>query len=244
MKQKQRLDKAVQSLFPELSRQFIQSLIMQGKVIVNDKVVTKAGTQVSGDDVINITKTDDQYVSRAGYKLAHALSHFQIDVSGLIALDAGISTGGFTDCLLQNNIARVHGIDVGYGQTVHKIRSDPRVILHERVNVRHITKETIGEMVDLVTLDLSFISVLKVLDAVKSVLKPQGMLIVLVKPQFEGRKDQIGAGGIVRDDIARQEIVNNVIQGIAEKDFLLQGACESPITGTDGNREFLAYFRN
>lgn len=243
MKQKKRLDIAIQELYPQLSRQQIQSLIMQGKATINDIVTTKSGTQVTLTDKVVLLHSDQKYVSRAGYKLEYALDKFNIDVNGLIVLDAGISTGGFSDCLLQRGVARIYGIDVGYGQTAHKIRSDPRVILHERTNLRHITKDIICESVDLVTLDLSFISILKVLDAVKSVLKPNGLLITLIKPQFEASRYEVGSGGIVRDDAIRQRIVKQVIDGIVTAGFRCHAFCESIIQGTDGNREYVAYFQ-
>jgi len=242
MKQKKRLDLVLQESYPQLSRQQIQSFILQGNVQINDVVQTKSGTQISESDKVVLLKTEQKYVSRAGYKLEYALDTFGIDVKGLTVLDAGVSTGGFSDCMLQRGIARIHGVDVGYGQTVNKVRSDSRVILHERTNLRHITKDTIGELVDLVTLDLSFISILKVLDAVKSVLKPNGLLVTLIKPQFEAAKHEVGAGGIVRNDEIRERIAKQVVDGIVNAGFICYGFCESVIQGTDGNREYVAWF--
>lgn len=242
MKQKKRLDLVLQKLYPDLSRQQIQSFIIQGKVLVNDAVQTKSGAQIVQTDKVVLLQKEQKYVSRAGYKLEYALDAFGIDVAGLIVLDAGISTGGFSDCMLQRGVGKIHGIDVGYGQTVNKVRSDPRVVLHERTNLRYITAQTIGEYVDLVTLDLSFISILKVLDTVKLVLKPEGRLITLIKPQFEAEKHQIGAGGIVRDDEIRMHIVKQVIAGIERAGFVYHDSCESVIQGTEGNREYVAHF--
>ena len=155
-------------------------------------------------------------------------------------MDAGISTGGFTDCLLQRGAAKIYGIDVGYGQVHEKIRNDPRVIVKERTNLREV--RDLGELVDLVTLDLSFISVLKVMDAVDAVLKPNGMLIVLIKPQFEAKKEEVGRGGIIKDAKIHAEVIERVKSGIEAHGYSCHGVIESPIEGATGNKEFLAYF--
>ena len=190
---------------------------------------------------IRVDSEMPKYVGRAGFKLEKALDHFEIDVHGLVVLDAGISTGGFTDCLLQRGAKKVYGIDVGYGQLHEKIRSNERVSVHERTNLR--TLEGVGERVDLITLDLSFISVLKVMDAVCKLLKDDGKLIVLIKPQFEAGKHQVGRGGIVKDPAVHDEVITLVTQGITQYGFALQGVVDSPIQGADGNKEFLAYFK-
>lgn len=240
-KQKKRLDLLVQEQFPSYSRQQIQSLIMQGKVFVDGKQITKAGQLIACDLLITCNVEKAKYVSRAGYKLEKALEYFQLDVRNFVALDAGISTGGFTDCLLQNGAATIYGIDVGYGQVAESIRNNPRVILLEKTNLRLLKK--VGELVDLITLDLSFISVLKVMEAVTSLLKPSGHLIVLIKPQFEAEKNQVGRGGIIKDAQLHEQIVQKVITGIISHNFLCVGVTESPILGATGNKEFLAYFR-
>ena len=237
---KKRLDELVHELFPSLSKRHIQSLIIQGKVKVADKVETKSGTQLVPGVPIHVDNETPKYVSRAGFKLEKALDHFGIDVQGLVVLDAGISTGGFTDCLLQRGAKKVYGIDVGYGQLHEKIRSDARLSLHERTNLRLL--ESVGEQVDLITLDLSFISVLKVMDAVCKLLKPDGKLIVLIKPQFEAGKQQVGKGGIVKDPAVHAQVIKEVTHGIAQYGFTLVGVVDSPIHGADGNKEFLAYF--
>lgn len=239
---KKRLDTLIQERFPEYSRRQIQSWIMQGYVRIKGVPVTKAGTMVDELADIECKFVEPKYVSRGGYKLEAALEQFNIPVKGLIALDAGISTGGFTDCLLQHGVSKVYGIDVGYGQIADKIRHDSRVIIKERTNLRGLTYTDIGEHVDLITLDLSFISVLKVLDAILSVLKSQGMLIVLIKPQFEAEKHEVGRGGIIRDDALRQTIVEKVTHGVEKHGFRLIGLIDSPIEGATGNKEFLAYF--
>lgn len=237
---KKRLDVKLHELLPEYDEKHIQGWIMQGKVFVDDVRITKPGTQVCDDAKITHTIEEQKFVSRAGLKLEKALDHFNIDVKDLIVLDAGISTGGFTDCLLQRGAKKVYGVDVGYGDVHEKIRKDERLVLLEKTNLRIL--ETVGELVDLITLDLSFISVLNVMQTVCKVLKKDGSLVVLVKPQFEASKHEIGAGGIVRDDVIRQAIVDVVIKGIVKYGFELHGVIESPIYGTKGNKEFLAYF--
>jgi 23S rRNA (cytidine1920-2'-O)/16S rRNA (cytidine1409-2'-O)-methyltransferase len=237
---KKRLDLKLHELLPEYDEKHIQSWIMQGKVFVDGEKITKPGTIVADDANITYTIEEQKFVSRAGLKLEKALDHFKIDVKNLIVVDAGISTGGFTDCLLQRGAKKVYGVDVGYGDVHEKIRKDERLVLLEKTNLRLL--ESVGESVDLVTLDLSFISVLAVMQTVCKVLKKDGKLVVLIKPQFEASKEEIGAGGIVRDDNVRQAIVNVVVKGIEQYGFEFVGVVDSPITGTKGNKEFLAYF--
>lgn len=238
---KKRLDQLLQLRLPDVSRTQIASLIMQGKVKVDDKVVTKSGTMVNEDSKIDFDFQEPKYASRAGFKLEKALDHFNIDVKDFVVMDAGISTGGFTSCLLQRGVKKVYGVDVGYGIVHEKIRQDPRVTLYERTNLRNLN--SLPELVDLVTLDLSFISVLKVMDAVSKLLKENGQLVVLIKPQFEAQKHQIRKGGIVKDEEVHNEVIQNVTQGIQQRGFELVGVTESPILGTTGNKEFLAYFK-
>lgn len=241
MLKKERLDARIQREHPHLTRNQIQSFIIQGKVFVNEKVITKSGTQVSQDDSITLTIDEPKFVSRAGFKLEAALEHFDIHVTGLVAMDAGISTGGFTDCLLQNGIQRVYGIDVGYGQVHEKIRNDARVLLLEKTNLRLL--EHLPEKVDLATLDLSFISLLKVMPAVKNLLKPDGRIIALIKPQFEAERHEIGRGGLVKSDATHAKVIQKIKDGMKEFGFQTVGVIESPIVGaTSGNKEFLGYF--
>ncbi len=240
-KKKKRLDQLVQEQLPQYSRRQIQSWIIQGKVTVDGKLITKPGTQVTEGVVLDFQIEQPQYVSRGGFKLEKALDEFGIDVSGLIALDAGISTGGFTDCLLQRGVTKVYGVDVGHGQIHEGLRHNPRVVLLERTNLREL--KSVGESIDIITLDLSFISVLKVMDAVVHLLKSDGQLIVLIKPQFEAGKHEVGAGKIVRDEKIRQAIVEHVVDGIKKYGFELKGLTESPIVGAKGNVEYLAYFQ-
>ena len=238
-----RLDQLIIERYPHYSRKQIQSWIMQGKVTVNEVRIDKPGSQVSHDALIVLNVQEPKFVSRAGYKLEKALEHFKIDVNGYVVLDAGLSTGGFTDCLLQHGAEQVIGIDVGYGQVHEKIAHDQRVRVLERTNLRHITQDTIGLLVDMVTLDLSFISLLKVIDAVDAVLKPEGLLITLIKPQFEAGKEQVGRGGIIKNELVHQEVITKVTQGIMASGYRFMGVIESPILGTEGNKEFLALFK-
>jgi 23S rRNA (cytidine1920-2'-O)/16S rRNA (cytidine1409-2'-O)-methyltransferase len=241
MKQKKRLDQLVQEKAPAFSRRHIQSYIMQGKVRVDGTVITKPGMLVSEDARLEYDFEEPKFVSRAGFKLEKALDHFNIDVTELVVLDAGLSTGGFTDCLLQRGAKKIYGVDVGYGQVHEKIRNDKRVVVLERTNLRDLTD--VGERVDLVTLDLSFISVLKVMDAVVQFLKPDGKLIVLIKPQFEAGRHEVKKGGIVKDRAVHEKVIAQITKGIQQYGFTLEGVIESPILGTEGNKEFLAYFK-
>lgn len=203
-KKKKRLDEACLERFQEYSRTLIQSWILQGKVIVDGRVVSKAGTPVSNSSVVEIKAEVPKYVCRAGYKLEAAIEKLNVDVVGKVALDSGLSTGGFTDCLLQHGASHVYGVDVGYGQVADKIRRDKRVSVIERTNLRYLPG--LPQEVDIVTLDLSFISVLLVMPAVINVMKAESTLVTLVKPQFEARRSQVGGGGIVRDPQVHQEV--------------------------------------
>lgn len=240
MKEKKRLDKLVFEQHPDLSRTYIQSIIMQGKVLVDGQPCTKPGTMVSTDVEITLTAKEPKYVSRAGAKLERALDHFKVDVKGLVVLDSGISTGGFTDCLLQRGAKRVYGVDVGYGQVHEKIVSDSRLTLMERTNLRNV--ERLPELVDLVTLDLSFISILKVMPAVSELIKPGGKIITLIKPQFEAEKKDVGRGGIVKDESVHQQVIEKIKDGMMKFGFEMVDVIDSPIVGAKGNKEFLALF--
>ncbi|XP_025888519.1 uncharacterized protein [Solanum lycopersicum] len=202
-KKKRRLDELCLERFQQYSRTFIQSWILQGKVLVDGRVVTKAGTQIPDKAVVEIMAEIPKYVCRGGHKLEAAIENLGIDVAGKVALDSGLSTGGFTDCLLQYGASFVYGVDVGYGQVADKIRRDERVSVFERTNLRYLSE--LPQKVDLVTLDLSFISILLVMPAVVNLMKEEATLVTLIKPQFEARRSQVGGGGIVRDPLVHQE---------------------------------------
>jgi len=241
---KVRLDKLLvdRELVPSRAR--AQALILAGKVLVDDAPVTKAGTQVRTDVAVRLRGADLRFVSRGGLKLEGALESFGLDVTGRIAADLGASTGGFTDCLLQRGAARVHAVDVGYGQLAWKLRQDPRVVVLERTNARHLTPDSLGEPVDLVVGDLSFISLAKVLPAIAAISAPQADVVVLVKPQFEVGREQLAHGGVVRDEEARDGALTAVKAAAQAQAFTVLGDCVSPITGAkSGNVEFLLWVR-
>ncbi|XP_060203258.1 uncharacterized protein LOC132631627 isoform X3 [Lycium barbarum] len=239
-KKKRRLDELCLERFQQYSRTFIQSWILQGKVLVDGKVVTKAGTQIPDKAVVEIMAEIPKYVCRGGHKLEAAIENLGIDVTGKVALDSGLSTGGFTDCLLQFGASFVYGVDVGYGQVADKIRRDERVSVIERTNLRYLSE--LPQKVDLVTLDLSFISILLVMPAVVNLMKQEATLVTLIKPQFEARRSQVGGGGIVRDPLVHQEVIEKIINGVQNHGFQCKGWIESPLKGAEGNIEFLACF--
>ncbi|KAK4268142.1 hypothetical protein QN277_024835 [Acacia crassicarpa] len=240
MKKKKRLDEVCLERFQQYSRNFIQSWILQGKVYVDGKVVNKAGTPVSDKAVVEIKAEVPKYVCRAGHKLEAAFEQLGVDVAGKVALDSGLSTGGFTDCLLQHGASFVYGVDVGYGQVADKIRLDERVSVIERTNLRYLSE--LPQKVDLVTLDLSFISILLVMPAVVNVMKEDAALVTLVKPQFEAHRSQVGKGGIVKDPTVHQEVLERIIKGVEKFGFCSKGWIESPLKGAEGNTEFLVHF--
>ncbi len=223
------------------SREKAQRAIMAGGVRVGEKMVDKAGTRVAEDVEITL-REKSRYVGRGGFKLEAALRHFAIDPTGKTALDIGASTGGFTDCLLQHGAARVYALDVGHSQLDWKIRSDPRVVVHEKVNARHLSPDFFPERIDLCVIDVSFISLTLILPPIFALLPPEGVVLALIKPQFELGKEEVDLGrGVVRDPEAQQRAVAKIeafVRGPLGKRW--QGVIESPILGGDGNREFLA----
>jgi len=223
------------------SREQSKRLVLAGKVRSGDRVLDKPSTKIEADAPLEV-KEPPRYVGRGGLKLEGALDHFDIDPAGWVCLDVGASTGGFTDCLLQRGALRVHAIDVGTNQLVWKLRNDPRVISREKFNARNLTPADVGEQVDLAVMDLSFISLTKVLPAVFGVMREGGGIVCLIKPQFELERENIGAGGIVRDPALHERAVEKIRRFTTENHALeWKGVMESPITGTDGNREFLAW---
>ena len=225
------------------SRERAQALILAGRVLVNEQKIDKPGTSVADDAKIRLLGDDLKYVSRAGLKLERALEHWQIDVTGTTCLDVGASTGGFTDCLLQHGAARVIAIDTGYGQIDMKLRNDPRVTLLEKTNARYLKPEDLPALdvaPKLAAMDVSFISATLVLPAVVQAAHPE-QIVVLVKPQFEVGREKVGKGGIVRDEAAQLAAVEKVRTTLTEQSYEVKEAIDSPILGTEGNREFLLY---
>jgi 23S rRNA (cytidine1920-2'-O)/16S rRNA (cytidine1409-2'-O)-methyltransferase len=225
------------------SREKARALILAGEVLDGDRPVTKAGELVRGDAPLRLRSLPMPYVSRGGLKLAHALASFGLDVAGRVALDVGASTGGFTDCLLQAGAARVHALDVGHGQLHWKLVSDPRVVVRDRINVRHLQPDDLPERCDLAVIDVSFISLRLVLPALIPLLRPGAPVVALVKPQFEVGPARVGKGGIVRDPQARADALAEVSAAAAGLGYLVRGQTESPITGAKGNVEFLLFLQ-
>jgi 23S rRNA (cytidine1920-2'-O)/16S rRNA (cytidine1409-2'-O)-methyltransferase len=236
---RQRLDVALVERGLVESRAKAQSLIMARRILVNGKHVDKAGALVSTDDDVAIEALEHPWVGRGGMKLAHALQRFGIDVRGKVCADVGASTGGFTDVLLKNGAAKVYAIDVGYGQLDASLRNDARVVNREKVNARYLTASDFEEAVDVVSIDVSFISLKLILPAVATFLR--GELVALIKPQFEVGKGDVGKGGIVRDEAKRAAAVESVVAFARESGYEVKGVIESPIKGAEGNVEYLVY---
>ena len=225
------------------TRQRAQALILAGRVLVNQEPLTKPGIRISENDLVVIKGADMPYVSRGGIKLAEALTQFQIDATGLHCMDIGASTGGFTDCLLQNGAAHVIAVDVGYGQLAWKLRQDPRVTILERTNIRYLTVENIPFPVDLAVIDVSFISLKIVVPAIRSFLKTDATVLSLIKPQFEVGRNRIGKGGVVKNPALHEEITRSLSQFFESIGFRVHGIVPSPITGPKGNKEFLCHMK-
>ena len=242
---KLRLDKLLVDRGLAASRERAQALILAGKVLVDDQKLEKAGAQVAAECVIRLLGEDLKYVSRGGLKLERALEHWGIAVAGKACLDVGASTGGFTDCLLQHGAAKVIAVDTGYGQMNFRLRQDPRVRLLEKTNARYLMPEALGEAVDLIVMDVSFISATLVLPAVVGAAFPGEragkQIVVLVKPQFEAGREHVGKGGIVRDEDAQMAAVEKVRAALRTMGAVHTNMIESPILGAEGNCEFLLY---
>jgi 23S rRNA (cytidine1920-2'-O)/16S rRNA (cytidine1409-2'-O)-methyltransferase len=244
LKETSRLDAALVTRGLAVSRERARALILAGLVRVNGTMVSKAGSPVEPADDITLIEPDHPYVGRGGVKLAHALDVFAIDVTGRLALDVGASTGGFTDVMLRRGAARVVALDVGHGQLDWRIRSDPRVIVLERINARTLTPDQLPDdarIFGLVTMDLSFISVRHVLPAIVPLLDPGADLVILVKPQFEAGREEVGKGGLVRDAAVHMRVVDEVAAAANALGLTRVAMTESPITGTEGNREFFLH---
>jgi 23S rRNA (cytidine1920-2'-O)/16S rRNA (cytidine1409-2'-O)-methyltransferase len=232
---KRRLDNLLVEKGLAESRAKAQALIMAGEVAVEGKAGLKPGTMVDEGAQINVAKPPP-FVGRGGIKLDHALDHFRLDVTAKVAADIGASTGGFTDCLLKRGASRVYAIDVGYGQLDYRLRQDKRVVVMERVNARYPIP--LPEKVDLAAIDLSFISVEKVLPSVASLLRDGGHIIVLLKPQFEAKREEVGRGGVVKDPLVHARVLGRFVRWLTTHGFRLRGLVASPIAGASGNREF------
>lgn len=241
---KERLDILVteKGLLP--SRERAKACIMAGRVFVNGQKIDKPGTLIAIDANIDVHGDSIGYVSRGGLKLAKALHYFSINVSQMTAADVGASTGGFTDCMLKNGASKVYAIDVGYGQLAWSLRTDDRVVNMERTNVRKLTLEDIGEKIEFVSIDVAFISLDKVLPAVKSFLQDKGIIVALIKPQFEAGREKVGKKGVVRDPATHIEVIDKVINTALNLGLIPLGLTYSPITGPEGNIEYLIYLTN
>ena len=243
MKNKKRLDVLLVEQMYAPTRSKAQAIIMAGLVYVNGQKADKAGMSFDADTaVIEVRGQACPYVSRGGLKLEKALRDFGVDPTGFVCSDSGCSTGGFTDCLLQQGASKVFAIDVGYGELNWKIRNDPRVVVMERTNIRYVTPEDIGEPLDLSVIDVSFISLRIVLPAIKNLLKEnQGQVLCLIKPQFEAGRENVGKNGVIREPAVHQEVLDNFVALAKELGFTILGLTFSPVKGPAGNIEFLGH---
>lgn len=236
---KVRADQLVVSRGLAESRTRAQALIMAGAVFSGERKLAKPGDMIAGDAPLEVRGKDHPWVSRGGIKLDHGLTHFAFDVTGAVGLDVGSSTGGFTDVLLSRGAAKVYAIDVGTNQLAWKLRQDPRVVVHEQTNARFLTAEQIPEAVDVVVCDASFISLAKVLEAPLKLAKPGAKLVALVKPQFEAGREEVRKGGVVRDPQVHERVCTQAKDWVESQGWTVLGVTESPITGPEGNVEFL-----
>ena len=224
------------------SREKAKTNIMAGLIFVDGQRVDKAGEKVKVDADIVFKGEKLKYVSRGGLKLEKAMNTFGIDLTNKVCMDIGASTGGFTDCMLQNNAAKVFAVDVGYGQFAWKLRTDERVVCMEKTNIRYVTPDDIGVSLDFASIDVSFISLRTIMPAVKALLGDKGEVVALIKPQFEAGRDKVGKKGVVRDKEVHLEVINTIINFLLENELNVLGLSYSPIKGPEGNREYLVYF--
>lgn len=238
---KERLDVLLVKKNLVQSRERAKTTIMAGMVIVDGNKIDKAGTMVKENADIRVLGNQIPYVSRGGLKLEKAIKEFGVELKGKVTADIGASTGGFTDCMLQNGAVKVFAIDVGYGQLAWSLRTDERVVNMERTNVRNVTPEDIGQLIDLASIDVAFISLEKVLPAVKAMLKPDGQVVALIKPQFEAGKEKVGKKGVVRDPKVHLEVIHKVIDTAREMEFVTKELTFSPVKGPEGNIEYLVW---
>ncbi len=241
MKEKLRLDTELVSRGLAQSREKAKALIMSGIVYVNNQKALKAGEEVKAEDNIEVRGETLRYVSRGGLKLEKAMKEFSIELEGRICMDVGASTGGFTDCMLQNGAQKVYSVDVGYGQLDWKLRSDERVVNLERTNIRYVTREQIPDIIDFSSIDVSFISLTLVLPVVRSLLSDNGRVMCLIKPQFEAGRGKVGKKGVVREPEIHHEVIVKILDFMFENGFNVLNLDFSPIRGPEGNIEYLAY---
>jgi len=240
---KERIDRLLIEKGLVQGREKARSLIMEGKVIVDERVVEKPGTNVDVDAAIRLQEEDSTYVSRGGRKLKGAIESFGIHPEGMVVMDVGASTGGFTDCILQEGAHKVYAVDVGYGQLAWKLRNDPRVINLERRNIRYLKRDEVDEEVDLILIDTSFISIEKFLSHLLGFLKDGGMILGLIKPQFEVGREEVGKGGVVRDEVLHRKVIDRISGFCRELGLQVLGVIESPLLGPKGNKEFFICLR-
>ncbi|MBE6727664.1 MAG: TlyA family RNA methyltransferase [Ruminococcaceae bacterium] len=241
MSEKQRLDTALVDLGYTESREKAKALIMAGIVYINNQKCDKAGTAVKPDDVIEIRGQTLKYVSRGGLKLEKAVECFNLDLNNCVCADIGASTGGFTDCMLQNGAKKVYSIDVGYGQLAWKLRTDERVVNLERTNFRYVTREQVPDELDFASVDVSFISLSLILPVMHTLLRDKGRAVCLIKPQFEAGRENVGKKGVVRDKSVHIAVIEKIINLVYENNYSLLGLDFSPVKGPEGNIEYLCY---
>ena len=238
---KERLDVLLVNRGLAPSREKAKTMIMEGNVFVNNNREDKAGSMFPDDCNIEIHGNTLKYVSRGGLKLEKAMTHFGITLEGKVCMDIGASTGGFTDCMLQNGASKVYAVDVGYGQFAWKLRQDERVVCMEKTNICYVTPEHIDDALDFASVDVSFISLTKVLGPAKELLKEHGQMVCLIKPQFEAGREKVGKKGVVRDKLVHEEVIEKIISFALETGFSIHALEYSPIKGPEGNIEYLVY---
>jgi 23S rRNA (cytidine1920-2'-O)/16S rRNA (cytidine1409-2'-O)-methyltransferase len=243
VQRKERLDKLLVEKGIVQSRDRARALIMEGRATVDGRTIDKPGTRVGVDSLLQVQGEDQPYVSRGGKKLEGALNAFEIDPKGMVVIDVGASTGGFTDCVLQKGARKVYAVDVGYGQLAWKLQRDPRVVNLERRNIRYLEREQVQEEADLILIDASFISIEKFLPHLLGFLKEGGDLVSLVKPQFEVGKDEVGKGGVVRDPALHQKVIDRISQFSQGLGLKVLHVIESPLIGPKGNKEFFIHLK-
>ncbi|HEX3027657.1 MAG TPA: TlyA family RNA methyltransferase [Clostridia bacterium] len=243
MSRKRRIDVLLVEKGLEQSRERAKALIMSGLVFADNQRVDKPGDEINPDSQIEIRGNTLRYVSRGGLKLEKAMDAFGLEMNGKVCMDIGASTGGFTDCMLQNGASKVYSVDVGYGQLAWKLRNDPKVVNFERTNIRYLTDEQVGEQVDFFSVDVSFISLTLVLPVAYRFLKNNGEAVCLIKPQFEAGREKVGKKGVVRDPRVHVEVIEKVCNFAAKLGFVVEGITFSPVKGPEGNIEYLLYLK-